>query len=130
MSNYVFHYEGKAFYPEGGTLVRTHEEVASDNAALSSAEVDAFKTRESNRWFVYVRELQNAGYYGLRWRGDLTTFNGAKLADFEWCGPEYKAGFGAYSRRRNLRARGIDGRDWYGTAYVSSGNYARIRTCV
>jgi hypothetical protein len=59
----------------------------------------------------------------------VTTFMGDLLATITERGPKYKIpAFGGFpSERRNFRARGIDGHIYAGVAYVSSGDYCRMR---
>lgn len=108
--------------PDGDPPVaKTQEEVDAANAELSEAEVAAFKARHTDRWFAYWKDLPQGS--------EICTWTGTVLATVTWKGREYRMpAFGCFpSKRINFRARGIDGRMWSGTYYVSSGDYVRMR---
>jgi len=88
------------------------------NAATSKREVAEFKANQSpGKYFAYMS-------------GDhkrITTWTGDKLADVTFYGQPYKVpAFGWPSTRVNFRAKGIDGRNWAGTYFESSGSYVRM----
>jgi len=67
-------------------------------------------------------------YQQLRGGDLLTCWTGRELARVTWAGNPYRCpAIGGSSVRQNFRARGIDGRDWAGTYYTSSGDYCRMR---
>lgn len=108
MQGYGFEHEGRVFTPDGDATIELQGRAAEHNRQLSEAECEAFRNRSADRWFAYVRP-----WMGDSETGQLTTWVGDKLADFEWVSPEYHCpAFGPFpSTRRNLRARGIDGRE-------------------
>lgn len=58
----------------------------------------------------------------------ITTWTGQKLGDVISYGHEYTTpAFGTRSTRQSLTVRGINGFEYVGTYYVSSGNYCRLR---
>lgn len=113
-------------------------EVDERNRETSRREVEAFRRREnSGRYFAYWHEPTkeereaSARAMATRWRpiATLTTWTGELLARVTWVGTEYRCpAFGGWPTVRvNFCARGIDGRDWAGTYYKSSGDYVRMR---
>lgn len=101
--------------------------VVCEAAKRSTHEVEAFKARSSDRWFGYWRDAPTDTPTEL-WVPTIRTFMGDRLADVTSWGREYRSpGFGRSSVRRNFRAKGIDGREWYGVYYKSSGDYVRMR---
>ena len=100
------------------------EECRVDNAESSALEVYDFYTTPPERAFVYVRIVQNCGYYGLRSYGQVTTWVGDKLGDLT-LGDSYRDNFGG--TRRAVTVKAINGAVYVGTYYQSAGDYARIR---
>jgi hypothetical protein len=91
------------------------------NILTSQKEVKRFKTnRTPGPYFAYYT---NPG------SDFITTWMGDTLAKVTYLGPEYTCpAFGCFpSKRRNFRAIGIDGRKWFGTYFVSSGDYVRMK---
>jgi len=73
------------------------------------------------------KNQKNKGRYNGYMKSDkkeITTWNGEKLADITYLGNEYSIGLG---KRQNFRAKGIDGRNWSGTHFVSSGDYVNMK---
>ena len=86
------------------------------NDKKSAVEVYEFKKDKSKKpYFAYMKKDKK----------EITTWTGQKLGDVTYLGNEYSGGMG--SRRQNFRMKGIDGREWSGTFYVSSGDYVRIK---
>ena len=103
--NWINDKEAKKYGVPKGT---THEET-------SSIEVYEFKNKK------------NKGKYTAYMSSDrkkLGTWTGEKLADITYLGNEYSTGVGT---RQNFRAKGIDGRNWSGTFFVSSGDYVNMK---
>lgn len=133
--SYGFQHEGQTFTPDGTPpIAETKEACDERNRALSRREVEAFLARSADSWFAYWQEAKPGPQLdmpsGVRPNAPrLTTWMGDTLAYVTWWGAEYTSpAFGPFpSRRTNFRARGIDGREWYGTYYKSSGDYVRMR---
>lgn len=83
------------------------------NATLSRQEVEAFKAKRPEHYFAYIDGAK------------ITTWTGDELARVVWSGDRFSDNFGG--TRRNFRARGINGVTYSGTAYVSAGDYVRMR---
>lgn len=99
--------------------------VEESNRAASRAEVEAFRLGAKGPYFAYWHKAKQGGYpYITTWMGD-------RLATVYWRGANYYcSAFGGWpSERVNFCAKGIDGREWYGTYYKSSGTYVRMRPC-
>lgn len=96
-------------------------DVDEQNRRTSQREVECFKLGMKQRWFAYMGKDCT----------HITTWVGDVLAEVTWLGDPYKCpAFGGFgSTRVNFRARGIDGRNWYGTFYLSSGDYVRMQAC-
>lgn len=62
---------------------------------------------------------------GIRAGDEITTFMSDKLATVTRAGSPYRSNLG--DRRQSIRALGINGTVYYGTAYLSSGDYVRLR---
>ncbi len=127
MSAYGFVHDGQTFTPSGRTDADPST-VDARNHELSRREVAAFMSDDPGPYFAYVKHVD----YGQPRVGDrltradkLTTWMGDELATVSWAGDVYRCAFG--DRRQNFRARGINGADYFGTAYVSSGDYVRMR---
>ncbi len=127
MSAYGFVHDGETFTPNG----RTDDDPATvdgRNRALSRAEVENFKSDAPGPYFAYVKHhgAPRTDVSDRVWRGDwLTTWMGDKLATVYWTGDPFRSSFG--DRRQNFRALGINGATYYGTAYLSAGDYVRMR---
>lgn len=78
---------------------------------------------KSERWFAY-HDGTAFDYLGVMGR-TLTTWTGDPLARVTRTYPAFHSNFG--DRRQNFEARDSRGRRWYGTAYLSAGQYVRIR---
>lgn len=90
------------------------------NEESSAVEVFQFKHLPPWKYFLYINEkLQLA-----------TTWIGDKLGDVQfgrlYCSP----GFGGIgSKRQAIRIKAINGKNYYGVYYKSSGDYARVKMC-
>jgi hypothetical protein len=91
------------------------------NAATSAAEVAAFMTDTPGPYFAYA----GVGMDGLQRGTKITTWTGDTLATVERAGFVFRSGFG--DARQNFRARGINGATYSGTAFLSAGDYVRMR---
>ena len=115
-------------------LATVQAECDERNRATSAREAAEFKARTADRWFAYWHEPSEATRRGAseaalgRIPVTIQTWIGEVLARVTWQGRAYSTwGFGSRSTRVNFRARGIDGREWFGTYYKSSGDYVRMR---
>ncbi len=104
----------------GFAMKPTHE-LEQHNHDLSQQEIAAFKNGAAvNGYFAYWRERDGQRSIGT-WAGD-------QLARVTWASQPYRVpAFGHRSTRVNFRAVGIDGREYAGTYYSSSGSYVRMR---
>lgn len=85
------------------------------NKQTSNIEVYEFKNRN------------NHGKYMAYMSGDrkrVTTWTGDTLGQISYLGNEYSTGLG---KRQNFRVKGIDGKNWSGTFFVSSGDYVIMK---
>lgn len=85
------------------------------NAERSAIEVYEFIENPPKKYLVYVDVEKKV----------VTTWVGDVLGRVTWMGSRYKSSFG--DKRVNFGFRGINGYDYYGTHYCSSGDYARVR---
>lgn len=96
------------------------------NAATSRAEVEAFKVDEPGPYFAYWKAASGFPNPRELVRGDkITTWTGETLATLLWAGDRFRSSFG--DERQNFRALGINGATYSGTAYLSAGDYVRMR---
>ena len=96
--------------------------VDQQNRITSQCEVAEFKSNPPERYFAYVKEADGiCPAHITTWMGDL--LGTARL------GTPYKVwGFGGNSStRQSIRVKAINGREYYGTYYRSSGDYCRLR---
>jgi hypothetical protein len=92
------------------------------NAERSSAEVYEFFHNPPEKYFLYVRRLLVApGVVSMHI--EVTTWTGQLLGKGH-LGRPYKCGL---SRRYPITFKGINGRLYRGTYYVSAGDYARVK---
>lgn len=93
--------------------------LACTNDDRSAVEVYEFQHHDAGRegCFAYLFGSPPPRYLG--------TWLGHRLADVTWLGQPYRDGFGGL--RQNLHATGIDGHSYYGTYFLSSGDYCRLR---
>jgi len=90
------------------------------NTELSALEVYEWMTSPPDKYFLYVSE-DNA---------TATTWMGDKLGAVTFGKPYSSPGFGGFgSQRVPVRVKGINGVEYYGTYYKSSGDYARVKRC-
>lgn len=115
MTNVYFDGRGYGFAQNHSAELDKH------NRELSEREVAAFKAGVGvNGYFAYWREHDGQRSIGT-WTGD-------QLATVTWASRPYRVpAFGFPSTRVNFRALGIDGREYAGTYYSSSGSYVRMR---
>ena len=102
--------------------------IAERNTATSAAEVAAFLADTPGPYFAYYKAASGwptAGIVRLV-RGDkLTTWTGDTLGTIQSAGDPFRDNFGG--KRQNFRALGINGATYAGTAYLSAGDYVRMR---
>jgi len=87
---------------------------APTNEERSAVEVYEFVMTPPEKYFLYIN----------RTKREATTWTGDKLGTVGF-GREYRDNFGG--RRVPVTVYGINGCKYYGTYFVSSGDYARIR---
>lgn len=97
------------------------------NEQRSAAEVAAFIAEKPDRYFAYHNAKQSGFDPVLRLhRGDrITTWTGEGLGTVKWSGDPFRDNFDGI--RQNFRALGINGITYSGTAYLSAGDYVRMR---
>jgi hypothetical protein len=104
------------------------------NEQRSALEVARFKSGEHltdglGGYFAYWNNRgrwHNPGVAATLIRGDLiTTWTGELLGTITWTGHVWGTNFG--DRRQNFRAKCVDGRTYSGTAYLTAGDYVRMR---
>lgn len=123
----IFVHDGTGYTPDGSVGTITREDADWHNRRQSALEVENFKANAPSPYFAYNNVL---GYASLRKRDKIATWMGDTLATVTWIGEVYHSGFGDsfQSRRQNFRALSIDGETVYsGTAYLSAGDYVRMR---
>lgn len=99
--------EEQALLPESPT----HDEI-------SSLEVYEFRHDIPTRYFAYV---DRQGIYPSY----ITTWTGEILGEVSSFGAKYHSNMGDV--RQNITAKMINGRTYYGTYFVSSGDYCRLK---
>lgn len=85
-----------------------------NNDLRSMIEVWEFINNPPNKYFLYINEKESTA---ITWTGSVlgkVTF-----------GKKYKCSFG--DTRQSIRISAINGLDYYGTYFKSSGTYARIK---
>ena len=107
----------------------TQEAVDARNRATSAAEVAAFIADKPTPYFAYWSARGRWSKPGVSpelIRGDeIQTWTGDKLARISWVGQPFSSAF--MDRRQNFRAEGINGVVYSGTAYLTAGDYVRMR---
>lgn len=89
------------------------------NGEHSAVEVYEFCAKPPDKYFAYIKEVN--GY-----PRELTTWTGDYLGAVATAGGgAYRDNFGGI--RVPISIIGINGKEYYGTYYKSSGNYCRIR---
>lgn len=88
------------------------------NKRTSREEVMAFERDCPARYFAYLPGEVRIGAHITTWMGD-------KLATVIDRGGVWTSNMG--DRRQSFRAKGINGATYSGTAYLSSGDYVRMR---
>jgi hypothetical protein len=94
---------------------------AERNAATSAAEVAAFNAKHPSPYFAY----HNAGAAPLGFGRHITTWTGEVLAHVVGVGQPWASNMG--DRRQAFTARTPDGVTYHGVAYLSAGDYVRMR---
>jgi hypothetical protein len=94
------------------------------NEEISAAEVAAFKTDKPESYFAYRSKSLFQYRGGTKW-AEITTWTGEKLADVVHVGEAWTSNMG--DKRQAFRARGVNGVTYSGTAYLSTGDYVRMR---
>lgn len=101
--------------------LHTGETVHGSNEEIGRLEAADFLRARPAKYFAYHTAKQS----GLH-RGDhITTWTGDELALIVWAGHPFRDGFGGL--RQNFRANTRDGVTYSGTAYLSAGDYVRLR---
>lgn len=107
----------------------TQSDVDARNRETSAREVAAFLAEKPDRYFAYWNARGRWSQPGVRPEliaDDLiTTWMGDELAKIVWTGNVFGSGFG--DRRQNFRALGVNGVTYSGTAYLTAGDYVRMR---
>jgi len=85
------------------------------NEERSEVELFDWITDPPSRYFAYV-----ANDFG-----SVTNWIGARLGTVHWRGSEFRDNLGG--KRRHFRMMGTNGKLYSGTAYVSAGDYCRLR---
>lgn len=99
------------------------------NDQRSAAEVAAFQADKPGPYFAYWTargRWKRPGVEPALIAGDtITTWTGDMLATITWTGDPFYSSFS--DRRQNFRAEGINGATYSGTAYLTAGDYVRMR---
>jgi hypothetical protein len=99
------------------------------NDERSKVEVAAFMQEKPDRYFAYWNargRWSRPGEPAALIPGDtITTWPGDVLATITWTGEVFASSFS--DRRQSFRARGINGVTYSGTAYLTAGDYVRMR---
>lgn len=99
------------------------------NEERSAREVAAFLADPPGPYFAYWNARGRWSLPGVPAAlipGDtVTTWTGDKLATMTWTGEPFYSSFS--DRRQNFRAVGINGVHYSGTAYLTAGDYVRMR---
>lgn len=96
---------------------------AITNEERSRREVAAFLADVPATYFAYQSHDVTVGH--LRRYDMISTWTGAKLAEVESVGTVYRSNMG--DRRQSFRAIGINGATYSGIAFLSAGDYVRMR---
>jgi len=104
-----------------GWVSYREEEVPADakfsNEEMTTLEVYDFLNSPPDRYYLYVHSE----------RGVATNFTGTVLGRIQ-LGPVYEVpAFGRPSVRQSIHIWAINGREYFGTYYRSSGDYARVK---
>lgn len=97
------------------------------NEQRSAEEVAEFKAHQWQTYFAYHKATECYVQRIARlYHGDtITTWMGDELAKVTEAFPPFHDNFGGL--RQNFRAKGINGLTYSGTAYLTSGDYVRMR---
>ena len=102
---------------------------AITNEQRSADEVAAFIADAPGPYFAYWNARGRWAKPGVSPElipsDTITTWMGDVLATITWTGNRHISAFG--DARQNFRARGINGATYSGTAYLTAGDYARMR---
>ena len=93
------------------------------NAETSRKEVASFKSSPPRKYFSYLRALTVPEAARNGYDATLITWTGDILG-YVKCGKKWFDNF--RGERQSITVRGINGCDYYGTAFISSGDYCRI----
>lgn len=88
------------------------------NEQRADVEVFDWLDNPPDTYFAYIQGRGAIGHW-------VTNWTGRQLARIVWRGDSYKGPLG--DKRFNFRAVGTNGKVYAGTAYVSSGEYVRLR---
>jgi hypothetical protein len=128
--SYTFVHKGTGFSPDGSSppVKITQEESDRSNREMSAQEVEDFKTNAPSPYFAYSKwTSKDARPLSRLMREDkIVTWMGDELTKVIEAFDPFRDNFGGI--RQNFRARSIDGKTTYsGTAYLSAGDYVRMR---
>jgi hypothetical protein len=94
--------------------------VHATNEMRSRIEKYEFLNNPPEKYFVYVCKTEQGGLTNV-----LTTWTGETLAKITHVGRVYRSAFG--DKRQSFWARALNGVLYHGTAYLTAGDYARIK---
>jgi len=95
------------------------------NAETSRQEVESFKVDEPGPYFAYHAPIRLSQVLAPHVGSRIVTWVGDDLARVTWAGEPFISNMG--DRRQNFRALAINGATYTGTAYLSAGDYVRMR---
>jgi hypothetical protein len=123
MSGYAINHVGQTFTPSGRVQTASQRTTDRRNRRLSREEVARFRSDPPGPVLGYLRPRH--GLARASSGDELTTWMGDRLLTVTTAGDVWTSNMG--DRRQSLRALGIDGRVYAGTAYLSAGDYVRLR---
>lgn len=103
------------------------KDVNARNRATSAKEVAEFLADPPGRYFAY-HKAEPSGFdpiTRLHYGDKITTWMGDELATVVMAHDPFRDNFGGI--RQHFRATGINGATYNGTAFLSAGDYVRMR---